>query len=89
MYMKRVTNLGKELDDAGEKINDVEKSLDRVGIKLRKNEKEWRNYYDVLDEVASKWNTFTDIEKSQVTTALGGKQKPSAVTYSNVWCLAV
>ena len=89
MYMKRVTNLGKELDDAGEKINDVEKSLDRVGIKLRKNEKEWRNYYDVLDEVASKWSTFTDIEKSQVTTALGGKQKPSAVTYSNVWCLAV
>ena len=81
--------MGKELDDEGEKLNDVEESLNRVEIKLRENETDWRNFYSVLDEIASKWEGFTDTEKSQITTALGGKQKPSAVTYSNVWCLAV
>ena len=88
MYEKS-NKLGKDIDDSGEKLNDVEKSLDRVGIKLRENETEWRNFYDVLNEIASKWQNFTDTQKSQITTALGGKQKPSAVTYSNVWCLAV
>ena len=81
---------GVEIDsETGEALNDVEKVLNRVGIALRDNQGNWYDFYDVLDQIASRWSEFSDIQKSQITTALGGKQKPSAVTYSNVWCLAV
>lgn len=77
---------GKELDDEGEKLNDVEESLNRVGIKLRENETDWRNFYSVLDEIASKWEGFTDTEKSQITTALGGtRQRENVLTMLENW----
>lgn len=88
--LSRMSNVKAGLDNfEGEALNDVEKTLNRVGIALRDNQGNWYDFYDVLDEIASKWDTFSDVQQSQITTALGGKQKPSAVTYSNVWCLAV
>jgi TP901 family phage tail tape measure protein len=88
--LSRMSNVKAGLDDfEGEALNDVEKTLNRVGIALRDNQGNWYDFYDVLDEIASKWDNFSDVQQSQITTALGGKQKPSAVTYSNVWCLAV
>lgn len=88
--LSRMSNVKAELDNfEGEALNDVEKVLNRVGIALRDNQGNWYDFYDVLDEVASRWDEFSDVQQSQITTALGGKQKPSATTYSNVWCLAV
>ena len=88
--LSRMSNVKAGLDYfEGEALNDVEKTLNRVGIALRDNQGNWYDFYDVLDEVASRWDTFSDVQQSQITTALGGKQKPSATTYSNVWCLAV
>ena len=90
--LSRMSNVkaGVEIDaETGEALNDVEKVLNRVGIALRDNQGNWYDFYDVLDNIASRWEEFSDIQKSQITTALGGKQKPSATTYSNVWCLAV
>ena len=88
--LSRMSNVKAGLSDfEGEALNDVEKTLNRVGIALRDNQGNWYDFYDVLDEVASRWDSFSDIQQSQITTALGGKQKPSATTYSNVWCLAV
>lgn len=60
-----------------------------MGIALRNAEGEWRDFYEVLDELGTNWNKFSETQQSQITTALGGKQKPSATTYSNIWCLAV
>lgn len=45
-----------------------------MGIKLRENEKTWRNFGDVLDEVAGKWQNFSDTQKSALATAFAGKQ---------------
>jgi len=90
--LSRMSNVkaGVEIDpESGEALNDVEKVLNRVGIALRDNQGNWYDFYNVLDEIASRWDEFSDIQQSQITTALGGKQKPSATTYSNVWCLAV
>lgn len=90
--LSRMSNVkaGVEIDEeTGESLNDVEKVLNRVGIALRDNQGNWYDFYDILDQIAYRWSEFSDIQKSQITTALGGKQKPSAVTYSNVWCLAV
>lgn len=88
----RMSNVkaGVEIDsETGEALNDVEKVLNRVGIALRDNQGNWYDFYDVLNKIASRWDEFSGTQQSQITTALGGKQKPSAVTYSNVWCLAV
>lgn len=66
---------GKDTDDDGEKLNDVEKALDKLGIKLRNSNKEWRNFEEVLDEVADKWDTFAETERSQIATAIAGTRQ--------------
>lgn len=65
---------GKDTDDEGEALNDVEKTLNKLDIKLRDSVGEWRSFEKVLDEIAEKWKngTFNDVEKSQIATAIAG-----------------
>ena len=72
----------------GEALNDVEKTLNRVGIALRDNQGNWYDFYDVLDSVASRWSEFDDMQKSQITTALGGKQTFFAKCHNTQKCVA-
>lgn len=73
----RMSNVaaGKDIDDEGESLNDVEESLNKVGIALRTSQDEWRNFEDVIDDVAKKWKSFTSTEQSQVATAIAGRRK--------------
>lgn len=87
--LSRMSNVKAGLDNfEGEALNDVEKTLNRVGIALRDNQGNWYDFYDVLDEVASKWDTFNDVQKSQITTALGGKQNFFAKCLNTQKCVA-
>lgn len=63
---------GKFVDDEGEDISNVEKVLGKLGIKLRDTKDEFRNFGDVLDEIADNWNTFTSVEQRAIVTALAG-----------------
>lgn len=63
---------GKDTDDEGESLNDVEKVLNKMGIALRSAKGEWRSFEDVLDEVASKWKNFDQTKQSQIATAIAG-----------------
>lgn len=86
----RMSNVaaGKEIDDEGESLNDVETSLNKMGIALRSSQKEWRNFEDVIDEVAEKWknNEFTSTEKSQIATAIAGtRQQENFRAMMNNW----
>ena len=76
---KKSNNLGKEIDEAGESLNDVEKSLNKVGIALRTSDNEWRDFFEVLNDVANKWDELSSLEQSQVTTALGGTRQREQV----------
>lgn len=68
--------VGKFVDsETGESLNDVEKVLNNVGIRLRESATEWRNIEDVIDEVGQRWESFNDIEKSAITTALAGTRQ--------------
>lgn len=60
-------------DISGE-INDVEKILTNVDIKLRDSALEFRDFGDVLDEVAGNWSSFSKVEQSAIANAFAGKQ---------------
>lgn len=86
----RMSNVaaGKETDDEGESLNDVEKTLTRLDIKLRDSVGQWRSFEAVLDEVAEKWNNgvFNDVEKSQIATAIAGvRQQENFRALMNNW----
>lgn len=84
----RMSNVaaGKDIDDDGETLNDVEGALNRQGIALRKSQHEWRNFEDVLDEVAEKWDKFNSTQKSQVATAIAGtRQQENFRAMMNNW----
>lgn len=70
---------GKEISDEGELLNDVETTLNRAGIALRSSQNDWRDMYDVLDEVAGKWKELDDTQRSQIATALGGTRQKEVV----------
>lgn len=73
--------LGKEFDEAGESISDVEKTLKRFGIETRDQNLEFRNTGDVIDEVAEKWETFSKVEQSSIAKALAGvRQRENLLT---------
>jgi len=63
---------GKFVDDEGEDISKVENNLGRLGIKLRDTQNEFRNFGEVLDEIASDWSSFSDAEQNTIVTALAG-----------------
>lgn len=67
--------LGKFLDDDGEDLSDTEKILNNFGIALRKSNDEFREFDDVLDEVASRWSDFTNVEQSAIATTIAGTRQ--------------
>lgn len=53
-----------DIDDANSSINDTEKVLGAIGIKIRSSSSDMRDFDDVMDELADKWGTLTDVEKN-------------------------
>lgn len=73
---------GEDLD----KINDIEKVLSVLGIEIRKSSLEMRDVGDVLDELALKWTTLSDVEKNAVATAFAGtRQRNQFIVLMDNW----
>lgn len=86
--LSRMSNVkaGANVDEFGESLNDVETVLGKVGIALRTNDGEWRDFFDVLDEIANRWNDFNATQQSQITTALGGtRQRENILVMLENW----
>lgn len=64
----------KDTDDNGESLNNVQTVLDKLNIHLRDSQGNFRNFGTVLDEVANKWKSYTNVEQNQIGTAIAGKQ---------------
>lgn len=64
-----------DIDDVNSSINDTEKVLGAIGIKIRSSSSDMRDFDDVMDELADKWVTLTDVEKNAVATALAGTRQ--------------
>ena len=57
--------------ETGESLSDVETVLSNLGIKLRDSNSEFRNFGDVLDEVASKWDSYNSVQQHAIAQAFG------------------
>lgn len=72
----RDVKIGNYISDDGEDLSDYESVLKSVGISLRDSENEFRNYEDVLQDMASKWNTLSSVQQATLgKTASGVRQQ--------------
>lgn len=55
-----------------ESVNDIEKVLNTIGISIRTSTMEFRDFSDVLDDVAEKWTSLSSVEKAAISGSLGG-----------------
>lgn len=60
------------IDEDGLGINNVEIALKRVDVKLRDSESEFRDFGSVLEELAGKWDTLTEVEQANISKAIAG-----------------
>ncbi len=75
---------GQNFDPLGESISNVESALNKVGITLRETPTQFRNMSEVLDELAQKWNTLNDLQKSEIAAAIAGtRQRENFLTLMN------
>ena len=67
-------DLENEYEDFDSFINDTEKVLSKLGIRLRDTNLQFRDTEDVLDEIGAKWQSFNELEKNALATAIAGEQ---------------
>ena len=60
------------LDEDGLGINNVERALRRVDIQLRDSKTSFRSMSDVLEDLASKWDTLNEVEQANISKAMAG-----------------
>jgi phage tail tape measure protein, TP901 family, core region len=58
--------------ETNEDLSNTETSLRQVGIELRTNVGTFRDFSDVLTDVASNWNTYNDKTKQSIATSIAG-----------------
>jgi TP901 family phage tail tape measure protein len=67
--------LGALVDEEGEDISNTSKVLESYGIQLADmTTGTFRDLGDVLGELAEKWETLTNMQKSEISSTIAGKQ---------------
>lgn len=62
----------KDYQNNGEDLSNVETVLRGVDIQLRDSQDSFRDFDEVLDETASRWSTFSDVQQRAVASAFAG-----------------
>ena len=55
----------------------------QVNADIMKNANEFKSTYDILDELAEKWSSLTDIQQASVTELIAGGQNLASI-YRNI-----
>lgn len=71
-------NVDSESNDTSEKLNDVERVLNKMGISIRKTNLEFKDFDEVLDEIADKWGTLDNVTKRALANAFAGVRQNEA-----------
>ena len=87
--LSRMNNIkiGRLIDDeTGESLSDTEAVLNKLGIQLRDTGNTYRSFDDVLDDVGSRWKSFTKAEQNALSAAIAGtRQRESFEALMNNW----
>lgn len=62
-------------DGTTEILSDVEQTLANVGIDLRKTVTEYNDYGEVLDNLAAKWDTLSQVQQNALAKAFAGTRQ--------------
>lgn len=62
----------KDYQNNGEDLSNVETVLRGEGIALRDSADDFRNFGEVLDEVAGRWNSFSEVSQRAIASAFAG-----------------
>lgn len=62
-------------DGTTETLSDVEQTLSNVGIDLRKTVTEYNDYGDVLDNLAAKWDSLSQLQQNALAKAFAGTRQ--------------
>ena len=82
----RMTNLRAGEEDEGWQLGQVEQALNKVGISLSDAENNLRDLGEVIEEVGSKWHTFSKEDQMGVSIALAGaRQQNRLMALFNSW----
>lgn len=57
--------------ETGENLSDVETVLSGLGIKLRSANNQFRDFDEVLSEVAGNWNNYSNVQQRAIANAFG------------------
>jgi len=66
---------GAKTDEFGDSLNNVDKVLQKYNIHLRDTSNNFKPLGDIIGEVANKWDTYNDAQKSQIVTAIAGQRQ--------------
>lgn len=58
--------------ESGEDLSNVETALRNVGIELRESNGEFRDFDEVIDETASKWDSFSEVTQRSIASSFAG-----------------
>lgn len=61
--------------ETGENLSDVESALSSVGIKLRSANNQFRDFDDVLTEVAADWDNYSNVQQHAIAVAFAGTRQ--------------
>lgn len=61
--------------ETGEDLSDVESALSAVDIKLRSANNQFRDFDDVLSEVAADWDNYSNVQQHAIAVAFAGTRQ--------------
>ena len=71
----KLSRLKSYQNEQGEDLSDVETVLRGEGVNLRDESQQFRNFGEVLDEVAGNWDNYSSVSQRAIAKAFAGKQK--------------
>lgn len=71
----RNVKIGQFVDDDGEDLSEVETILSSLDIKLRDSSQEFRNFEEVIEEVALSWNDYSSVQQAAIAKAFSGTRQ--------------
>lgn len=84
----RIRGAKTELEEAGLETDGMVESTAKLreemmalsGVDIMKDENTFKSTYDVMDELAQKWQDLTDIQQASITELIAGKRQGNIVS---------